>query len=125
MATFRPTVPIEIHEGFAGTTRLELATSAVTVPRSEPTELRPRKNLEDLAGAEGFEPPSSVLETDSLAAKLTPLCPRASCSPGATSLSIVKDLHLGLSPDLGGDGWAEATDLPILRPFERSSCSFL
>ena len=29
-----------------------------------------------MAGAEGFEPPSSVLETDSLAVELTPLCPR-------------------------------------------------
>src|SRR6266568_623974 len=29
--------------------------------------------LTDLAGAEGFEPPSSVLETDSLAVELTPL----------------------------------------------------
>src|SRR5580704_10418936 len=28
-----------------------------------------------LAGAEGFEPPSSVLETDSLTVELTPLCP--------------------------------------------------
>src|ERR1700757_201232 len=27
----------------------------------------------DLAGAEGFEPPSSVLETDSLTVELTPL----------------------------------------------------
>jgi hypothetical protein len=27
-----------------------------------------------LAGAEGFEPPSSVLETDSLTVELTPLC---------------------------------------------------
>ena len=27
----------------------------------------------ELAGAEGFEPPSSVLETDSLAIELTPL----------------------------------------------------
>ena len=27
----------------------------------------------NLAGAEGFEPPSSVLETDSLAVELTPL----------------------------------------------------
>jgi hypothetical protein len=29
--------------------------------------------LSHLAGAEGFEPPSSVLETDSLAVELTPL----------------------------------------------------
>jgi hypothetical protein len=28
-----------------------------------------------LAGAEGFEPPSSVLETDSLTVELTPLLP--------------------------------------------------
>src|SRR5205814_3878601 len=33
-----------------------------------------------LAGAEGFEPPSSVLETDSLTVELTPLC---SCSADA------------------------------------------
>jgi hypothetical protein len=30
-------------------------------------------SLSNLAGAEGFEPPSSVLETDSLAVELTPL----------------------------------------------------
>jgi hypothetical protein len=30
-------------------------------------------NRQRLAGAEGFEPPSSVLETDSLAIELTPL----------------------------------------------------
>ena len=30
--------------------------------------------LPTLAGAEGFEPPSSVLETDSLTVELTPLC---------------------------------------------------
>src|SRR5712691_2914333 len=30
-----------------------------------------------LAGAEGFEPPSSVLETDSLTVALTPLCSRS------------------------------------------------
>ena len=29
--------------------------------------------LQNLAGAEGFEPPSSVLETDSLTVELTPL----------------------------------------------------
>jgi hypothetical protein len=30
-------------------------------------------SLRSLAGAEGFEPPSSVLETDSLTVELTPL----------------------------------------------------
>jgi hypothetical protein len=30
-----------------------------------------------MAGAEGFEPPSSVLETDSLTVELTPLCLRS------------------------------------------------
>ena len=32
-------------------------------------------SCEKLAGAEGFEPPSSVLETDSLTVELTPLNP--------------------------------------------------
>jgi hypothetical protein len=32
----------------------------------------------ELAGAEGFEPPSSVLETDSLTVELTPLKPTTS-----------------------------------------------
>src|SRR5882672_9709877 len=36
-------------------------------------------SLFNLAGAEGFEPPSSVLETDSLTVELTPLW---SCSSG-------------------------------------------
>ena len=35
---------------------------------------RSRRAPESLAGAEGFEPPSSVLETDSLTVELTPLC---------------------------------------------------
>ena len=34
----------------------------------------------NLAGAEGFEPPSSVLETDSLTVELTPLKAAASFS---------------------------------------------
>src|SRR6185437_13834927 len=33
--------------------------------------------FQKLAGAEGFEPPSSVLETDSLTVELTPLCSRS------------------------------------------------
>jgi hypothetical protein len=40
--------------------------------RSAASRFRTRKNL---AGAEGFEPPSSVLETDSLTVELTPLLP--------------------------------------------------
>jgi hypothetical protein len=35
--------------------------------------LRSRRRPKKLAGAEGFEPPSSVLETDSLTVELTPL----------------------------------------------------
>jgi hypothetical protein len=35
----------------------------------------------NLAGAEGFEPPSSVLETDSLAVELTPLKAATRCQP--------------------------------------------
>jgi hypothetical protein len=33
-----------------------------------------------MAGAEGFEPPSSVLETDSLTVELTPLCSLSNCA---------------------------------------------
>jgi hypothetical protein len=33
-----------------------------------------------MAGAEGFEPPSSVLETDSLTVELTPLYPLPNCT---------------------------------------------
>src|SRR5258706_4338038 len=42
--------------------------------------------LFNLAGAEGFEPPSSVLETDSLTVELTPLC-------SAGALARVSLLH--------------------------------
>src|SRR5207248_6681789 len=49
--------------------------TAITSPGLLPSSLCP-----NLAGAEGFEPPSSVLETDSLTVELTPLC---SCSAGA------------------------------------------
>src|SRR5580704_6911524 len=38
-----------------------------------PAPVRLAHPLEILAGAEGFEPPSSVLETDSLTVELTPL----------------------------------------------------
>src|SRR6266481_6419783 len=41
---------------------------------------------QNLAGAEGFEPPSSVLETDSLTVELTPLC-------SAGALARVSLLH--------------------------------
>ena len=39
------------------------------LPSLQPASIRPKT----LAGAEGFEPPSSVLETDSLTVELTPL----------------------------------------------------
>src|SRR5215470_15854291 len=39
----------------------------------------PRLLPQTLAGAEGFEPPSSVLETDSLTVELTPLNSVLSC----------------------------------------------
>jgi hypothetical protein len=41
-----------------------------------------------LAGAEGFEPPSSVLETDSLTVELTPLKPIADCGLMMVALTI-------------------------------------
>src|SRR5580700_9476627 len=41
-----------------------------------------------LAGAEGFEPPSSVLETDSLTVELTPLL---SCHPERGVFCLAKD----------------------------------
>ena len=50
---------------------------------------RIRRTPEILAGAEGFEPPSSVLETDSLTVELTPLL---TCHPEATRFSSPKDL---------------------------------
>ena len=40
----------------------------------------------NLAGAEGFEPPSSVLETDSLAVELTPLNSGVRCQVSGLSL---------------------------------------
>ena len=44
-------------------------------PANETPIPQPHKRCSaKLAGAEGFEPPSSVLETDSLAIELTPLC---------------------------------------------------
>jgi hypothetical protein len=45
---------------------------------------RTERILTYLAGAEGFEPPSSVLETDSLTVELTPL--KNSCQQPAASL---------------------------------------
>src|SRR6202044_1100942 len=47
-----------------------------------------------LAGAEGFEPPSSVLETDSLTVELTPLC----ASGGR--LIVIGRPEITRSPDL-------------------------
>jgi hypothetical protein len=40
---------------------------------TDPCSLIPVPCFLNLAGAEGFEPPSSVLETDSLTVELTPL----------------------------------------------------
>src|SRR5207244_2801818 len=45
-------------------------------------------NLTNLAGAEGFEPPSSVLETDSLAVELTPLKTEVSVQRSVISFLI-------------------------------------
>src|SRR5882762_6416738 len=50
-----------------------------------------------LAGAEGFEPPSSVLETDSLTVELTPLC-------SAAALARVSLLHFFVRLVLAASG---------------------
>jgi hypothetical protein len=47
-----------------------------------------RSGRQILAGAEGFEPPSSVLETDSLTVELTPLKPIAVCGLMMVALTI-------------------------------------
>jgi hypothetical protein len=47
-----------------------------------------RSGRQILAGAEGFEPPSSVLETDSLTVELTPLKPIADCGLMMVALTI-------------------------------------
>ena len=47
------------------------------------------RQLPKLAGAEGFEPPSSVLETDSLAIELTPLFPGVRVQVSAVSLFVL------------------------------------
>src|SRR5215470_16656801 len=54
----------------------------------------PRLLPQTLAGAEGFEPPSSVLETDSLTVELTPLKTVLSCR-----FSVLSKNHWLLTTD--------------------------
>jgi hypothetical protein len=52
----------------------------------------------NLAGAEGFEPPSSVLETDSLTVELTPLKAAVGDQLSAISLSVRRRLLSSHAP---------------------------
>ena len=68
-----------------------------------------------MAGAEGFEPPSSVLETDSLAVELTPLLhrsmPRHAGGPNPPAVSLLHFLVRSVLAALP----AELVELQTLR----------